>query len=292
MIISYLVFGDANSNFCQTFFSILTVLAQKENTDTVVIVTDNPEKFNVLKEEITIVTIDNQTLTKWKGDYDFFWRVKIKALQLISSKFENQHILYLDSDTFLFGDLTSIRQNLNDHKNLMHTNEGKLSELTTKTERRMWRQLKNQTYGQIVINSATCMWNAGVIGISKTYNHKLDLTLEICDQMCANNVTQRLIEQFAFSIAMNDSIELVSAENEIGHYWGNKKKWNHTINEFINDCFMRNLSLEQQIKKAATINFGEIPIRIKTPNTRRRLEKKLHKLFPNRGEIYITKANK
>ena len=250
MIITYLVFGESSSNFCQAAFSILTILSKKESTDTVVVITDHPEKFNVLKEKITVIAIDNQTLTKWKGEYDFFWRIKIKALQLTSLKFENQHILYLDSDTFLFGDLTKIRQNLIQNKNLMHTNEGKLSELPTKTERRMWKQLKNQTYGQTVINSATCMWNAGVIGISKTNIKKLDLALEICDQMCANNVTRRLIEQFAFSIAMNDSTDLISAENEIGHYWGNKKMWDQTINEFLNDCFMENLSLEEQIQKA------------------------------------------
>lgn len=292
MIITYLVFGNNDSNFCQANFSILTFLAQKENNDTVAIVTDNPEKFNSLKKKVTVLVVNKETLTKWKGEYNFFWRIKIKALQLISSKFDNQHILYLDSDTFLFGNLNNIRSNLNDNKNLMHTKEGKLSEISSKTERLMWKQLKNQKYDQIEINLNTCMWNAGVIAISQKNINKLDQTLEICDQMCANNVTKRLIEQFAFSIAMNDSVDLLSVENEIGHYWGNKKMWNNKISEFINNCFMKNLSLEQQIEKVTNINFEDIPIRIKIPNTRKRLEKKLYRLFPDKIKVYITKANK
>lgn len=293
MIISFLVFGNVSSNYSQAFFSILTFLSQNLDNDTIAIVTDNPDNFNSLKEKVTVLAVNKETLSDWKGEFDFFWRIKIKALQLIYSKFEDHHILYLDSDTFLFGNLENIRRKLDDNFNLMHTNEGNLSELSSKTERLMWKQLKNKNYSGIEINSNTCMWNAGVIGISKKNMKKLlNQALDICDKMCAENVTRRLIEQFAFSLAMNYNGNLISAENEIGHYWGNKLMWNNKISHFIHTSFMKDLSLDQQIEMAAKTNFDEIPIRIKISNTRNRLEKLLNKLFSEKGKIYITKAEK
>lgn len=41
--------------------------------------------------------------------------------------------------------------------------------------------------------------------------------------MCAEKVTDSLIEQFALSIATNEPNKLLSAENDIGHYWGIKR---------------------------------------------------------------------
>lgn len=288
MIITYLVFGNSLSNYCQAFFSILTFLHQKEENDIIVIVTDMPERFISIKDIVDIIVVNEETLNDWKGEYEFFWRIKIKALQLVSEKFKNRHIFYLDSDTFLFGDLTELKKCLDENNNLMHTNEGKLSELSSKTEKRMWNQVKNKNYIGIEVNSNICMWNAGVIGIAKNNLFQLNQILEVCDLLCRYNVTKRLIEQFSFSIVLNNNLKLLPAEFAIGHYWGNKDVWDNEIYKFISDCNLNCLSLSQQIDKAALLDFRKFPIRIKVPNTRKRLEKKLLFFFPAKEEVYIT----
>lgn len=120
-----------------------------------------------------IIGVSDQMLKEWKGEHNFFLRIKIKALQLVSSKYEDQHILYLDADTFLFGSLEHIRVLLNEGENLMHKNEGELSQLSSKTENLMWRQVKNKRYGGVTINSDVCMWNVGVVAISQKHTHNL-----------------------------------------------------------------------------------------------------------------------
>lgn len=291
MIITYLVFGLENSNYRQAVFSILTFLAQTKNTDSIAIVTDSPDNFRFLSERVTVFGVDDKTLKDWKGKHNFFWRIKIKALQFIASKFENQHILYLDADTFLFGNIEDIRLLLNQGKNLMHTNEGKLSKLSSKTERMMWNQTQNKTYAGITITQASCMWNAGVVAISKKHIKQLNLALDICDEMCVEKVTDRLIEQFALSIAMNEPSQLLSAEKEIGHYWGNKRMWNAKIIDFISNSYMKGLSTDDQIDEIKRVNFIDTPVRIRTPKTRERLIKKLHHFLPDKEKIYI-KRNK
>lgn len=288
MTIAFLVFGKDILNFQQAIFSILTILPKMDKNERIVVITDAPEYFKMLGDKITVLEVDEKTLENWKGEYHFFWRIKIIALQMIADKWKDEHVLYLDSDTFLFGNLESIRLNLNSGINMMHTNEGKLSELATKTERTMWKQIKGRTYGTITIDSNTCMWNAGVVAIAGANRDKLDLALTICDEMCKENVTPRLIEQLALSLAMNTPTELLAAENEIGHYWGNKKAWNKIINKLLLNNLMKNLTLEHLIEEVKEIKFEKTPIRVKTSSTKLRLEKKLSKIFPDKMHMYIT----
>ena len=291
MTIAFLVFGKEILNFQQAIFSILTILPKINKNERVVVVTDSPEYFKILNDKITVLEVDEKTFENWKGEYNFFWRIKIMALQMIADKWKDDHILYLDSDTFLFGNLDSIRLNLNAGINMMHTNEGKLSELTTKTERAMWKQLKGRTYANITIDSDKCMWNAGVVAIAGTNRDKLDVALKICDEMCKENVTPRLIEQLALSLAMNEPNDLLAAENEIGHYWGNKKTWNKKINKLLLNHLMRSLTLEHLIEEVKEMNFEKTPIWVKTSSTKLKLEKRLSKMFPDKMNLYITSKN-
>ena len=70
--------------------------------------------------------------------------------------------------------------------------------LSSKTEKLMWQQMKGKSYHSIRIDETTSMWNAGLIGISNQHLEGLQLTLNVNDALCADNVTRRLIEQMAF----------------------------------------------------------------------------------------------
>ena len=118
------------------------------------------------------------------------------------------------------------------------------------------------------------------------------MALTICDEMCKENITPRLIEQLALSLAMNEPNDLLPAENEIGHYWGNKIEWNQKINLLLLNNLLRNQTLEDLIEEVNEINFEKTPIRVKTSSTKLKLEKKLSKIFPIKTNVYITTANR
>ena len=292
MNLVYLVFGEELSNHVQANFSILSMCTQKEEIDSINIVTDNPKLYNHLSGVVNVVKIEQNDLREWKGKNDFFWRVKIKAIELIINTYKNQDLLYLDSDTFLYGDLKFINQKLKNGFSFMHLNEGKLSQLNSKTEKNMWRQTYNKTFGPVKINQNHCMWNAGVIGIPGSRSDELiEATLDICDAMLEQNVTRRLIEQFAFSLALSEFSELIPAEDHIGHYWGNKEQWNSFITNVFLCSYFSNQPLEVQIESIKAIDYTKIPINVKIPNTRNRLYNLVTKIFPDRDRKYL-KNNK
>lgn len=102
MNIVYLVFGNNIENYQQAHFSIYTALLFKNAGDRIVVVTDNTQLFNSFGNHIETISINNDVIKEWEGEYQFFWRVKIKALQLVSGKYPSESILYLDGDTFFY----------------------------------------------------------------------------------------------------------------------------------------------------------------------------------------------
>ena len=287
MVLTYLIVGDDPSYYNQAVFSILSALSKTTEEDTVVVLTDHPNQLKVLSSRILIISIDPDMIEEWKGDHHFFWRIKIKSLLYVASRFEGEDILYLDTDTVLYADLSPLKLVLNEGGNLMHTNEGALSTLATKTERRMWKQVKSKNYGLISINQNDCMWNAGVVGISSKNIAQLTLALRICDEMCADNVTRRLIEQLSLSLALNSTIQLCAAEHVIGHYWSNKVQWESMISLFVADCYQQCKPIEEQVQKVAQMNFNHLPIGLRIPNTQKRLKNIVARLFPDANPTFI-----
>jgi len=289
MNIVYLVFGNNLDNYQQAYFSMYTALARKNMDDKIIVVTEDPSLFNFFEDKIEIVPINKGVIEEWEGKYKFFWRVKIKALQLIAQKYPMDSILYLDSDTFFYQNLDNLRKGLMSGHNYMHIQEGKLSELSSKTEKKMWTQMKGRTYNNIRIDENSTMWNAGLIGISKKHFDCLDLTLGINDAMCADGVTRRLIEQFAFSLGLNQYSALQPADKVVGHYWGNKKGWNSMINNFLKEFFMKNYSLHQILEKIKEMDLVQNPIYVKESSTQQKLNRFIDRFFKNRKSLYINK---
>ncbi|NLY75091.1 MAG: hypothetical protein GX075_07275 [Firmicutes bacterium] len=288
MTLVYLIFGKEFANHIQANFSILSMLTQREEIDSINVVTDNPTFYNRLAGVINVINVEQEVLQEWKGKNDFFWRVKIKAIELLANIYKNKHLLYLDSDTFLFGNLKYIKEKLDEGFSFMHLNEGKLSQLRSKTEKRMWQQTSNKDFGPVKINQNHCMWNAGVIGIPGNKSAELiKATLDICDAMLERNITRRLIEQLAFSLALSEFSQLIPAENHIGHYWGNKEEWQSFIVASFLKSYFGNTTLNEQIESFKSLDYTKIPIALRIPNTRRRLFNLITKLFPEKDKRYI-----
>lgn len=286
MNILYLVFGNNLEHYQQIYFSIYTALKNKTKEDTIIVIAENTDYFNALKDQIEIIAIDHQIINEWEGKHQFFWRVKVKALELVATKYPDKHIMYLDGDTFIFKNLEAIKQGLDQGQNFMHLNEGKLCELKTKTERTMWRQMNGKRFAGIVIDTTTCMWNAGLIAISKEHLRAINLALQLTDEMCAAGVTRRLIEQFSFGVATNHYISLKAADEWVGHYWGNKPQWNDVISTFLKECYMKNLNLEQCLEAIDLDTLKKYPIAVRNSSTQRKLKKLVDSFYKDKKAVY------
>lgn len=289
MNIVYLVFGNKIENYQQAYFSIFTALLHKNDEDKIIVITDDSSLFGFFENKIETIFINQDTIKDWEGPHQFFWRVKIKALQLVAQKYPEDSILYLDSDTFFYKNIEVLRSALQSGQHFMHLDEGKLSQLSSKTEKLMWKQMKGKSYENIIINENVAMWNAGLIGVSQKHFECLDLTLRINDAMCADGVTRRLIEQFAFSLGLNQYSELQPADHIIGHYWGNKKQWNDTISLFLRECFMKKYDFGTVIERVKEMELTKIPIRVKESSTQRKLKNLIDKFYTNQRPVYIKK---
>lgn len=287
MNIVYLLFGNNIDHYQQVYLSLYSSFAYKSTDDRIIIIAENPSLLKSLEGKIEIIPIDRDQIKEWEGKHQFFWRVKIKALQLVAEKYPEESILYLDGDTFFYKNMDTLREGLQNGQNYMHVEEGKLSELSSKTEKLMWRQMKGKTYHGIKIDENSAMWNAGLIGISKKHFDCLELTLEINDAMCADHVTRRLIEQFAFSLGLNEYSALQPADHIVGHYWGNKGHWNKIIDQFLKECFMKNYSFAQIVDHVKQMNLSQNPIRVKESSTQKKLKRFIDQFYKNKNSVYV-----
>jgi hypothetical protein len=284
----YLTFGDNIENHYQANFSILSFLRDSKKINSINVVTDQPHYYSRYGEKIQIIEIDKQTLEHWQGETGFFWRIKLKALELMVDKYQDGSIVYLDSDTFLHRDLDLLEEKIKSGVAFMHENEGSLSALTTKTERLMWKQVEGRRFGGVTITSAHAMWNAGVVILPKEKKSlAIKLALSICDDMCNAGVTRRLIEQFALSIALKETYTLEAAEEWIGHYWGNKSEWNTAICNFFTDTHLKKMSVQQEIEYIQAFDFFSLAIRKRRSSVYFKLLKMVGNLYPVKGVKYV-----
>ncbi|SDX75357.1 hypothetical protein [Hymenobacter psychrophilus] len=288
MHLLYLVFGNAAPNHFQAVFSMLSFLRQPEQLDSITVVTDAPEFYRHMADHVTVLPIEAATIQEWRGEFDFFWRIKIKALEYVHQRQPESAILYLDTDTFLHGSLAELRARLASGTALMHEPEGALSQLASKTEQRMWQQVQQHTFGGVAMREDHQMWNAGVVGIpAGRAAEAIALALRICDDLSRQGVTPRLIEQFALSVALEETGPLGAAAAHIGHYWSTKTEWNSAISAFLLESHLQERTVVEEVAALADFDYRALPVKHRVRSTQGRLEKLVRRMFPPRQVTYI-----
>ncbi|MCP8900927.1 hypothetical protein [Gilvimarinus xylanilyticus] len=277
-----LTFGDNIQNHYQACFCILSLL--KENpVPRITLYTDVPEFYRMFSAHISIVEISSQTLKRWQGSAEFFWRIKCMAVLDMTQRYPGEHIVYVDSDTFCAGGLDELQQGLQEGRTFMHLCEGNLSNLNTKTTRSMWQALKYTEHQGVSIRARTQMWNAGLIALPATIASSVaDHSVAVCDSLCTTRAPRKLLEQFAFSLALNHAVPLQPADQWVGHYWGNKPEWNNVITQFFLRSKMHSHSVEDDIEALRNFSFAQVPLYRKVPAANARLKRWADYLFSAR----------
>ena len=220
-----LTFGDRAENHHQAAFCILSFL-KDPCIGRVLVMTDRPAFYTWLQAgaavaqgegsmagegrersaAIEVLPISADTLQDWQGPQQFFWRIKIKAVEHALQRHPDQHLVYVDSDTFLATDLSALQAGLDAGQVFMHCRENALADRNSRTLTRMRRALVGQTLAGVPFDGQTEMWNAGVVALPAAQSRALvDHALRLCDALCATACPRRLVEQLAFSVALKGS---------------------------------------------------------------------------------------
>ncbi|MBR0264546.1 MAG: hypothetical protein IJQ60_11785 [Prevotella sp.] len=285
MNIIYVIFGDNIIYHIQTYLSIRTFQKQLDNSDKIFVMTTKPELYK--HGGVNVIPISDDTIHEWEGDYHFFWRVKIKAMEYMSNHYPDGHLLYLDTDTFLFGQLSNIKERLLRGEGIMHKDEGHPSLMMSRSKK-MWKQIANKYYDGIKLGMKHHMFNAGVVAIPQ---EKIDIViskaLAICDSMLAQGVERVVIEQYSLSISLYENTILTEGNNCIGHYWGNKEEWERFAMDIISKAYMQNLSIKEEISLINDSDLYKIPIHIHHSSTAAKIRKIIDRIFKDKNIIYI-----
>ncbi|MDO4232348.1 MAG: hypothetical protein Q4D19_09460, partial [Lautropia sp.] len=233
-----MTFGPKVKNHYQAVFAILSFM-RDPLVSRILIMTDQPELYRWVTSldggqvaghdlpEVEIVHVSQEQLTEWQGAPQFFWRVKIRAIQEMFARHPDQHLMYIDSDTFLARSLADVVNLLDEGAALMHCQEYCLGDSRQEDVVSMNQTLMGKTFAGVPVTPTSRMWNAGVIALPSSRAAQLiQQTLEMCDEMCATPSARRLLEQFSFSLVLNHECPLYPCEGTVGHYWGNKAEWN------------------------------------------------------------------
>ncbi|MBQ3657505.1 MAG: hypothetical protein II956_11760 [Bacteroidales bacterium] len=286
MTILYYILGENSDIYVQAYFSILSFKRQLQKDDRIVIITSNPKFFNHLNFA-EIIPVDEKRITEWKGKHNFFWRTKLKAIETICTLYPADDMLYIDCDTFLYGDFTALKQEIKNGKSFMDGNEGHPSK-TTHKHKRLFNTLKGKNIADITISEKHDMWCAGVCGLpSEKKSELISTALSLCDGMLEENVDPEFIEQYSLSIALKEKSDLTSSKPYIAHYWSNKPQWINEAKQLLLTSLFTNADLDTELQLFSEIQLNQIPIYIKKHKTNKTIKKLADKYFPDDKQSYV-----
>ena len=289
MTIFFMIFGDKTVYHVQAYLSIRSFQKQMKEHDRIVVITTHPEFY--ASSGTDVIKVTNENIKEWQGERNFFWRAKIKAIEYMSNQYPDDHLIYLDTDTFLYGSLDAIRALLDQGHGMMHLKEGHPSTMMTRSLR-MWKQIAGKQYGGITMGMEHEMYNAGVVALPKEKAKSIaSLALALCDGMLEDDVERIVIEQYSLSIALFEQTQLLECDNYIGHYWGNKPEWESLAYNLIANAHMKKMSLAEELEQLDFTRKDLPPIYIHHSSTGRRLKDTIDKLFKDKKQKYILSDN-
>lgn len=200
-------------------------------------------------------------------------------MEYLHSLYPDDDLLYLDSDTFLYGSLTTLKTRLDEGHGLMHLCEGKPTDISH-TAKRLWKKAVGKTYGDILIGEQHQMWNAGVVGLPcKKISETVACALTLCDGMLNDGNNEFITEQYSYSIALAEHTSLTATSDLIGHYWGNSMGWKDKAYEIFMQAYLNDLSLEEELKALNIDELCKTPYYVRRSSTAAKLYRLVDRMF-------------
>lgn len=233
----------------ETLYSLLSFYKfhSEEDKINILIYTDSPDYFKkVLPQDVLYHTIDVETITLWKGNLNYIYRLKTKVLQDVCHQY-NGNFLFADTDTVFLKNSSTLFQQIAAGELLLDNCEGKLIDnkggIATKTKR--FLKLQN-TFSipsdpeTIYIDEQFVAWNSGTIGFTNAIAHTLVCVEELIDELYAKS-NLFVVEQIALSYYFQKLIEPKATNEYLHHYW-DFKEFRPVLTDFFNHNKRKNIT--------------------------------------------------
>ena len=288
MTVFYIVMGgdEALRYYMEAYLSIRTFQKQlSPDMGRICVITDHPSFFR--KAGVEVITITAEQKAEWMGPHKFFFRTKIKGMEYLHQLYPDDNLLYLDSDTFLYGDLAKLKERLDEGHGLMHRCEGKPKDISN-TARRLWKKAMGRSYGDVVVGEQHQMWNAGVVGLpSSKINETVACALTLCDGMLNDDNHEFITEQYSYSIALAEHTSLIATSDLIGHYWGNAMDWKQKAVDIFLRAYLNDSSLEEELEALDIDDLCHTPVYVHRSHRGQQFQSLVQRLFPDSDKQYV-----
>ena len=222
----YLLYGTGDDRFLEASYCIGTLTRQLDAASSQIIVfTDQPEK---IKDWPVICESVAGKLEAMRGKTSFQFRAKLCVILRCLEKYPG-NVIYLDSDTFVRGDIAALAGLLSLGTAIMDSFESKnpLPELSG-----FHTTLAGNITYQYTPDSR--MYNAGVIGIHREDCELVSRALELCDALLDFGCQGHTVEQFSISEVLRISnTKILVSRSVVTHYVSHKIYMRNKISEMI-----------------------------------------------------------
>ncbi|MGA2552768.1 MAG: hypothetical protein ABSF50_21705 [Burkholderiaceae bacterium] len=215
--------------FEEARFSILSSLylqGGERPTYQIVVYTDDKSAFIDL--DVTIVEVNDSTLTSWMGESDYIHRMKIMTVIDALERYPGA-VAYIDVDSYFIRSPERLFDRIGPGRTCLHLLEGRLLETRTLINQSLSDLIRNNQFhdsggNPLKISPDTRMWNSGVIGIHSDDIGFLREALNLSDQMWPHALPYEsgrkphTIEQLVVGYFFERS-RLQSTHDLIYHYW-------------------------------------------------------------------------
>lgn len=235
-----IAYGDGEAVFGEASMLLVSLLAYAPSPRDLLVVTDHPERFAWLSEDVRTHAVSRAQLNTWQGVRPFSMRVKLEVARAVAPG--DRAIVLLDADTLATTDLSPFAEALGRGALFMHTREFELGSSRRRGNRALWQTLRGRTFAGWEFREDDAMWNSGVLAAGPRDVPLLAEALRVYDAMGAAGVRHFATEQLVEGLVLERTGRLREARPWFTHYWGNKGSYDAEIAARLADVKSRRLT--------------------------------------------------
>ena len=235
-----LAYGPGGRLHREAAAAILSVQAHRPATSEIVVLTDQPGRYQWFRDSITVDPLSDRVLTEWRGQRGDRYRPKIEALRRLAAD-AAADVLLFDVDTMARRDLAPLAARLAAGSLVLHRREYALAAPPRRGDRALKEEILGRSWQGIAPDASASMWNGGIIGSSRRHKGIFDRTLAVFDEM-RDRSRHFAVEQLAYSIVFPAYGTIEEASPWFDHYWANREWFDRAIERFLSDARLKELT--------------------------------------------------
>jgi hypothetical protein len=267
------------------------------------IYTDNPDFFkkHLPAFHIEFFYLSPALLEEMLDNKGFFHRRKVDVIDRTFKQYPHTDLLFIDTDTFFYGDAKKLFVPYENGKSFMHKREYRLAKaenIFSVFNQEQYPadfikliQSRDFTVGSEQVNFGTndYSWNSGVLGLDKSFASFMPDVFDLTDEFYLHS-KWFVSEQLAFALILQKTTQISPTNDIIVHYWGKRQKAlidqkikqlfaNSSPAELVNSKALRSLTVRWKNMIVNDVILEEAILSLQQRYWRYGIKKALHIIF-------------